>query len=106
MMYNRVTSEEVANQIAKGIQLLLTWLEQEILPSSQVRSSESIPDRGQVSNQLFQDSKRLLKATEVAELLGISKSFVYNLMKRGEIPTVRLGTALRVKQSDLEEFIK
>jgi hypothetical protein len=76
MMYNRVTPEEVANQIAKGIQLLLTWLEQEILPSSQVRSSESIPDRGQVSNQLFQDSKRLLKATEVAELLGISKSLL------------------------------
>jgi hypothetical protein len=30
----------------------------------------------------------------------------YNLMRRGEIPTVRMGSAVRVKQSDLEEFIK
>ena len=104
-MYNRVTSEEVANQLAKAIQLLLIWVQQEILPSSQVRPSESIPDRGQVGNQRFQDSKRLLKATEVAEILGISRSHVYNLMTRGEIPTLRLGTALRVKQSNLEEFI-
>ena len=48
---------------------------------------------------------KLLKAIEVAERLDISKSKAYQLMQRGEIPTVHLGQAVRVRQQDLEEFI-
>jgi len=39
---------------------------------------------------------RLLKGKEVAAMLGVSASFAYLLMKRGDIPTVRIGTAVRV----------
>lgn len=52
------------------------------------------------------EPKRLLKATEVAEMLQVSRAHVYNLMKRREIPTIRMGSAVRVNQSDLEQFIK
>ena len=50
-------------------------------------------------------SGKLLKAGEVAQRLGISRSFVYQLMKTGEILTVHIGRNRRVKHSDLERFI-
>lgn len=49
---------------------------------------------------------RLLKGKEVAAMLGVSNSFAYLLMKRGDIPTVRLGSAVRVRNEDLELYIK
>ena len=48
---------------------------------------------------------RLLKSDEVAEILQISRSMAYALMKRGDIPTVRIGTAVRVRREDLEWYI-
>ena len=34
---------------------------------------------------------RLMAAAEVAAVLGVPRSFVYSLARRGGIPTVRLG---------------
>ncbi len=47
----------------------------------------------------------LLKGDDVAKILNVSRSFAFQLMQRGEIPTVRLGRAVRVRPSDLERFI-
>jgi excisionase family DNA binding protein len=49
---------------------------------------------------------RLLKGEEVAEYLQISKAHAYVLMKRGEIPSVRIGKIVRVRLEDLELYIK
>jgi excisionase family DNA binding protein len=49
---------------------------------------------------------RLLKSDEVAETLQISRSMAYALMKRGDIPTVRIGTSVRVRPEDLEKYIQ
>lgn len=49
---------------------------------------------------------RLLKSDEVAEILQISRSMAYTLMKRGDIPTVRIGTSVRVRPEDLDKYIK
>jgi len=54
----------------------------------------------------FRQDTYLLRAVDVANVLNVSRSFAYLLMKRGEIPTVRLGRAVRVRQSDLEQYIK
>jgi excisionase family DNA binding protein len=48
---------------------------------------------------------RLLKSEEVAEILQVSKAHAYVLMKRGEIPTVRIGKIVRVRLEDLERYI-
>ncbi len=47
----------------------------------------------------------LLKATDVAMFLNISKSMAYRLMQTGEIPTVSIGNAKRVRPIDLHNFI-
>ena len=48
----------------------------------------------------------LLKAKDVAEILQISRAMAYTLMQRGEIPTVRIGKARRVRPEDLILYIK
>lgn len=105
-MNNQITSEEVANQFAKAIQLMLEWARQETLAPAQPRSMKLMPDREREGIQILPDSKRLLKAKEVAEILQVSRSMAYRMMQRGEIPTVRVGSAVRVRGSDLEVFIK
>lgn len=47
----------------------------------------------------------LLRAQDVARVLNISRSLAYRLLDTGQIPTVRIGKAVRVKPQDLEEFI-
>jgi excisionase family DNA binding protein len=54
----------------------------------------------------IQIESKLLRAVEVAEILNISRAFVYQLMQTGELPTVRLGRSVRVRPSDLQEVIR
>ena len=49
--------------------------------------------------------EQLLTGEDVAELLQISRSYAYILMKRGEIPTIRIGSAVRVRSEDLEAYV-
>lgn len=51
------------------------------------------------------NSDPLLKAEQVAERLSCSKPQVYQLIRRGILPAVRIETMVRVRNSDLESFI-
>ena len=48
---------------------------------------------------------RLLKVTEVANRLFISRSYAYQLVKQGDIRAVRIGHVLRVLPQELERYI-
>ncbi len=48
---------------------------------------------------------KLLKAGQVAEILGVSKTQVYRLLAT-ELPCVRFGqNTLRIRQADLDKYI-
>jgi excisionase family DNA binding protein len=47
----------------------------------------------------------LLRGTEVAEALGISKALAYRWMNDGTLPTIRKGRLVRVPAGALEDFI-
>ncbi len=49
--------------------------------------------------------EKLLTAREVSEILQVSLAFAYELIRRGDIRSVRLGRAVRVRREDLEDFI-
>jgi excisionase family DNA binding protein len=49
--------------------------------------------------------EKLFKGSEVARLLNVSRSFAYLIMQSGELPTVRLGRSVRVRPSDLRNYI-
>ena len=48
---------------------------------------------------------RLLKADQVAQVLGVSRSKVYHMMREKEIPTITIGKNVRVSYDDLEAYI-
>ena len=49
---------------------------------------------------------RLLRISEVAYQINISRSLAYRLVQAGEIPSVRIGPSVRVRVGDLDEFIQ
>ena len=58
-----------------------------------------------MTNNFDQMPKRLLNSRDVAEILQISTSKVYKLMRCGELAAVHIGKSIRVKPADLEAFI-
>lgn len=50
-------------------------------------------------------SVQLLTAAEVAGTLRVSTMTVYRLIRRGELPAVRVGRNYRVRASDLEAYL-
>lgn len=50
--------------------------------------------------------KLLLTVPEAAERLGVGRSFLYGVIQRGELSSVKLGRARRVPIAALEEFIE
>lgn len=48
---------------------------------------------------------RLLNSRDVSEILRISTSKVYKLMRCGELTAVHIGKSIRVKPDDLYIFI-
>lgn len=57
------------------------------------------------TNDISISQTKLLRANEIAQRLCISRSLAYQLMQRGEIPTVRFGSSVRVRERDLEEYM-
>ena len=58
------------------------------------------------ANRPFENYEKLLKAIEVAEILNISRALSYQLLQNGDIPTVRINRAVRVRPIDLEGYIR
>ena len=50
--------------------------------------------------------RELLSIKEVCEELGMGKSWVYHRLKSAEIPSIKLGGAVKVKRADLITFIE
>ncbi len=48
----------------------------------------------------------LLKADEVARRLSLGRATVYLLMSVGELPTVRIGRAVRVPADGLQRWVE
>jgi excisionase family DNA binding protein len=49
--------------------------------------------------------KLLLRVSEAAALLSISRSSCYELIHSGEIPSIKLGQSLRAVSEDLQRWI-
>jgi excisionase family DNA binding protein len=47
----------------------------------------------------------LLRVEEAARLLSLSRTTVYELMERGELPSIKYGAARRIPRTALEEWV-
>ena len=58
--------------------------------------------------QVYQNGQtpRLLSPSEVCQELEADRASVYQRLRSGEIPCLKLGNALKVRREDLEEYMK
>ena len=88
----RDRADLVGKQLGEGIANLLY----EIIISIMSTKNQATPFR----------QKEILTAEEVADILRISKAKVYQMMRVGEIPSVKFGRTSRVRLEDLSNFIQ
>jgi excisionase family DNA binding protein len=48
----------------------------------------------------------LLKPIEFADAIGVSRSRAYELIQRGEVPSIRVGSSVRVPVDALRAWIQ
>lgn len=48
--------------------------------------------------------KALYTVPEVAKMLGLTREAVYHMIKRGELPTIKLGT-IKIRATDLLKIL-
>jgi len=51
------------------------------------------------------DHELLLRIDAAARRLAISRATMYRLIQRGEVPTIRIGSAVRVPADALERWV-
>ena len=51
------------------------------------------------------DQELLLRIDVAAERLAVSRATLYRMVQRGELPTVRIGSAVRVPVSALDRWL-
>jgi excisionase family DNA binding protein len=83
----------------EGLQSTLVKFEEALLELEEGALDEEAPEHQSGQNL------RLLSPSEVCEELGKESAVVYRKLSSGEIPSLRLGHALKVRQADLEEYI-
>ncbi len=99
---NRVTAEWLKQYLASSI------VSQEEVPNITLEVDDPLvgPLYEEVSEPVYKRSLQLLSVPEVGELLGMGRSWVYQQIRSGEIPSVQLGGSVKVKREDLEEYIQ
>ncbi len=51
-------------------------------------------------------TQRLLLRVEAAEQLGIGLTKIYEMISTGELPTIRIGRAVRISASALQKWVE
>ena len=69
-------------------------------------ASEDAAAKDQGVRPLGMQDPRLLTVVEVAGVLGIGRSKVYELLYRRELKSVKIGSSRRVRYSDLGDFVR
>lgn len=78
----------------------VTWYEQSLRPRRSTVGTRPIDDRGQHT-----DPRQLLTVADAAEYLAMSRGAVYNLLRCGELRSIRIGRSRRIVLADLWSFV-
>ena len=82
----------------EAMQTALVEFEEDFLKRSSSRPDDQRPEE--------QRGLGLLSLWEVCQELGMGKSWVYHRVKSGEIPSIKVGHNIKVKRSDLEQYLE
>ncbi len=91
---------DVHHQSFEGLQSALLEFEKALLEFEEAALNEKAAKRPNLQNL------RLLSLQEVCQELGTDENSVYQLLRSGEIPSLKLGSTIKVRQADLDEYQK
>src|SRR5215204_2595505 len=91
-------------QAFEGLRRALEVAESALLEYEETIRGEEAPDRSRQQQQ--EGGLDLLSIPEVRQELGMGKSWVYQRLRNGEIPSLKLGKIIKVRREDLEEYLK
>ena len=92
---------ELVLELSKSNRTVLELVEEQLL-----RGFEPDAAAGEERLAYSEPGEELLSIPEVRQRLGMGKSWVYQRLKSGELPSVRLGGNFKVRRQDLEEYIR
>jgi excisionase family DNA binding protein len=91
---------ETYMQGLEGLEDALLKFEEALLDFEEEALNESAPERPKGQ------SLRLLSVSEVCQELGWDRGTLFRSLRSGGIPSLKLGHAIKVRQVDLEEYVK
>ena len=89
----------------EGLEGAVQRFEEALLELEEGALKEGALEEGAPVHQNGQSS-RLLSPSEVCQELEADRASVYQKLRSGEIPSLKLGHALRVRREDLEGYMK
>ena len=69
-----------------------------------MKMAAAAPEAGRTTS--LEGQVRLVTIPAAAQLLGVSRSKLYELLAEGALPTVRIGRSRRIAMVDLEAFVR
>jgi excisionase family DNA binding protein len=61
---------------------------------------------GEVPDRPDSSDLEVLSIAQVCQRIGMGKSWVYRRIHEGEIPSVKLGRTIKVRRSELEDYLE
>jgi excisionase family DNA binding protein len=61
---------------------------------------------GRALNRPQDRESELLSVPQACQYLGMGKSWVYRRIRNQELPSVRLGRIIKIKRSDLDQYLE
>ena len=104
----RQRADRVGKQVGEAVSSLLVEIILSILMTRPEMAFQASPNARHSPTATITPSRpdSILKASEVAQILGISRAKAYKLMQQGEIRSIQFDRTTRVRRQDLDEFIK
>ena len=92
-------------QAFEGLRRALEAVESALLEYEETLRGEQAPDRSRQQQQQQEGALDLLSIPEVCQELGMGKSWVYQRLRSGEIPSLKLGKVIKIRREALEEYL-
>lgn len=78
---------------------------EEMTTKELIRMTEELKERVEkLEVQSYGYDKPLYSVSEVADMFGVTKEAIYKRIKKGELPTIKLGT-IKIRACDLREIM-
>jgi excisionase family DNA binding protein len=74
--------------------------------SSEAYEISLTPDEERIVDERLREVRLTLSVEEAAKALGISRALAYDAVRKGQIPSIRIGRRVLIPKKQLEELLR